>query len=131
MAFELLSLQAALLITAVITAVGVLAILKLLKDKTKRISTLRLFVQIIAVFVVFMGLLIGPFGERSWLPLGIAPRDHLTNTDLFGVSMPDGLSVPILSCYYASGRTVTCPIWQLQTYIFPLWGTDQATALTT
>jgi len=33
------------------------------------------------------------------------------------------LSVPVLACYYPSGRTVTCPIWQIQAYIFPFWNT--------
>ena len=36
---------------------------------------------------------------------------------------PDGLSVPVLACYYPSGRSVTCPIWQIQSYIFPFWET--------
>ena len=47
-----------LAIFAVIVAVGVILILKLSKDKTRKITTLRLFIQIAAVFAVFMGLLI-------------------------------------------------------------------------
>jgi ferredoxin-type protein NapH len=105
----------------VLVVLGVFGILKLTKDKTKKVSTLRLFVQIVAVVFVFMGLIIGPFGTPLWLPLGVAPRDRLVGAGFFGNQFPDGLSVPILACYYASGRTVTCPIWQIQAYIFPFW----------
>jgi len=68
-----------------------------------------------------MGLVIGPFGSPRWLPLGISPRDRLVGADFFGSQFPDGLPVPILACYYPNGRTVTCPIWQIQAYIFPFW----------
>jgi ferredoxin len=122
-AFEIISAQAALLIIVVIAIIGGATIIKFTKNKTSNISNLRLFAQIVAVCVIFMGLLIGPFGQSQYLPLGIAPRDHLFTTSFFGLSMPDGLSIPVLGCYFASGRTVTCPIWQMQTYIFPLWGT--------
>ena len=102
---------------------GSLLILKFVKDKTKRISTLRLFIQLAALCGVFFGLIIGPFGDPRWLPLGIAPRDRLAVNNILGVPIPDGFSFPVLGCYYASGRTVTCPIWQIQAYIFPLWNT--------
>ncbi len=101
--------------------IGTVSILKVMKDKTKRVSTLRFFIQIIATVVVFMGLLLGPFNTPLWAPLGPAPRDRLIGTELLGYQFPDGISVPILACYYASGRTVTCPIWQIQAYIFPFW----------
>jgi polyferredoxin len=71
-----------------------------------------------------MGLILGPFNTPLWAPLGPAPRDRLVGADFFGSQFPDGLSVPILACYYASGRTVTCPIWQIQAYIFPFWSHD-------
>ena len=100
---------------------GVFAILKWMKNKTKRVSTLRLFIQFAAVVVVFMGLILGPFGAPQWLPLGISPRDRLIGNNVLGNQFPDGISVPILACYYGNGRTVTCPIWQLQAYIFPFW----------
>lgn len=109
-----------LLFTAIVT-VGIFCILRFTKDKTKRVSTLRLFVQIAAVVAVFMGLILGPFNIPIWQPLGPAPRDRLIGSEFFGNQFPDGLSVPILACYYASGRTVTCPIWQIQAYIFPFW----------
>jgi polyferredoxin len=110
-------------IFAVIAVLGVAVILRFVKDKTKRVSTLRLFIQTIAVFGMFFGLVIGPFSTSIMLPLGIAPRDRLITDNVFGLSLPDGIPVPGLSCYFASGRTVTCPIWQIQAYIFPLWNT--------
>ncbi len=104
-----------------IVVIGVILILKLSKDKTRKISTLRLFIQVAAVFAVFMGLLLGPFNTPLFAPLGPSPRDHLIGADVLGNQFPDGISIPILACYYPNGRTVTCPIWQLQAYIFPFW----------
>ena len=110
-----------LAIFCVIVAVGIILILKLSKDKTRKISSLRLFIQIAAVVAVFMGLLIGPFNVPLFEPLGPSPRDHLLGADLLGNQFPDGIPLPILACYYPNGRTVTCPLWQLQAYIFPFW----------
>ncbi|MFB3889662.1 MAG: 4Fe-4S binding protein [Candidatus Bathyarchaeia archaeon] len=104
-----------------IVIIGVFGILRLTKDKTKKVSTLRLFIQVAALFAVFMGLLLGPFNIPIWQPLGPSPRDRLIGAEFFGNQFPDGLSVPILACYYPNGRTVTCPLWQLQAYIFPFW----------
>ncbi|MCW4005555.1 MAG: 4Fe-4S binding protein [Candidatus Bathyarchaeota archaeon] len=101
--------------------VGVLAILKFSNDKTRRVSNLRLFVQIAAVVVIFMGLFLGPFNQPLWAPLGSSPRDRLVGIELLGNQFPDGLSVPVLACYYPNGRTVTCALWQIQAYIFPFW----------
>ena len=120
MDYENLSLLIVLLFIT-IGVVCIFFILKLTKERNKKISNLRLFIQIVAVVAVFMGLLLGPFGNPRWLPLGISPRDRLVGTDFFGNQFPDGLSVPILACYYPNGRTVTCPIWQIQAYIFPFW----------
>jgi ferredoxin-type protein NapH len=106
---------------AFVVAVGVAFILKLSKDKTRKISTLRFFVQVVATLAVFMGLVLGPFNLPRYLPLGWAPRDRLLGVDVLGNQFPDGISVPILACYYPSGRTVTCPIWQMQAYVFPFW----------
>ena len=108
---------------ALIVAVGIVLILKLSKDKTRKISTLRLFVQIVAVVAVFMGLIIGPFNQPGYTfyPLGVSPRDRLIGSDVLGNQFPDGISLPILACYYPNGRTVTCAIWQLQAYIYPFW----------
>lgn len=104
-----------------IVAVGIILILKLSKNKTRKFSNLRLFIQIAAVFGIFMGLLIGPFNVAIFAPLGPSPRDNLLGAQLLGNQFPDGLSVPFLACYYPNGRTVTCAIWQLQAYIFPFW----------
>ena len=108
-------------IYAVIVVVGIFLILKLAKDKTSKVSSVRLFSQISAVFAVFMGLILGPFDVPAYLPLGFAPRSLLVGSNFLGNQFPDGFSVPILACYYPSGRTVTCPLWQLQAYIFPFW----------
>ncbi|MCW4035451.1 MAG: 4Fe-4S binding protein [Candidatus Bathyarchaeota archaeon] len=108
---------------AAATVVGIFLVLKLTKSKTNNISNLRLFVQIVAVVAIFMGVLVGPFNDSRWLPLSTVPRDRLVGEPLLGNQFPDGLSVPVLACYYPHGRTVTCPIWQLQAYIFPFWET--------
>ena len=83
---------------------GIFVIFRWVKDKTKTVSTLRLFIQVSAVFAVFMGLILGPFNTPLWAPLGPAPRDRLLGSEILGTQFPDGLSVPILACYYASGR---------------------------
>ncbi|MDR1993844.1 MAG: 4Fe-4S binding protein [Nitrososphaerota archaeon] len=101
--------------------IGIILILKLSKDKTRKISSLRLFIQTAAVVVIFMGLILGPFNVPLFQPLGPAPRDRLIGADFFGNQFPDGISFPILACYYPNGRTITCPIWQLQAYLFPFW----------
>jgi ferredoxin-type protein NapH len=102
-------------------AAGIILIIKLSKDKTKKISYLRMFIQIAAVVAVFMGLILGPFNQLTWLPLGPSPRDRLFAAPLLGYQLPDGIPFPILACYYPNGRTVTCVIWQLQANIFPFW----------
>ncbi|MFA5363953.1 MAG: 4Fe-4S binding protein [Candidatus Bathyarchaeia archaeon] len=109
-----------IIIVGMITA-GVLAILIWKKNQTRRLSYLRVFFQVAAVVIIFLGLVIGPFGLVHLEYLGTAPRNSLFVNDLAGVPIPDGLSVPVLACYYPSGRTVTCPIWQIQSYLFPFW----------
>jgi polyferredoxin len=47
----------------------------------------------------------------------------LLGASVLGTQFPDGISVPVLACWYPSGRTVTCPVWQLQAYVFPFWNT--------
>jgi ferredoxin len=106
---------------ALIVAVGIIVILKLTKNKTKKISSLRLFIQIAAVVVIFMGLILGPFDQPLFRPLGPSPRDRLIGADVLGNQFPDGIPLPILACYFPNGRTVTCAIWQIQAYIFPFW----------
>jgi ferredoxin-type protein NapH len=104
-----------------IAVTGVAIISKLTKDKTRRLSNLRVFIQIAAVIVIFMGLLIGPFNQEIWAPLGSSPRDRLLGEDFLGNQFPDGISLPILACYMPNGRTITCPIYQIQASIFPFW----------
>ena len=104
-----------------VAMVGIALIIKLSKNKTRKISNLRFYVQILAVIVIFMGLIVGPFDQPRWAPLGMSPRDRLVGADFLGNQMPDGIPFPVLACYYPNGRTVTCPIWQLQAYIFPFW----------
>jgi len=116
-----ISASIALPIYILAAVAGIALILKLTKDKTRKISNLRFYVQIIAVIAIFMGLILGPFDQPLWAPLGVSPRDRLLGADLLGNQMPDGIPAPFLACYYPNGRTVTCAIWQLQAYIFPFW----------
>jgi ferredoxin-type protein NapH len=115
--FEILK---ATIISGIILA-GILVILIWIKNLTKRISYIRAIIQIAAVALIFLGLIIGPFGLPRFSFMGNAPRDTLIGTNIFGVDSPEGISVPVLACYYANGRTVTCPIWQIQAYVFPFW----------
>ncbi len=103
---------------------GILAILIWVRNLTRKLSALRLFIQIVAVGVIFLGLIIGPFGVAEWAYLGFAPKDIAIGKNILGMPYPDGLSVPTFACYYASGRTTTCVVWQLQSYIFPYWETS-------
>jgi ferredoxin-type protein NapH len=107
----------------IIAIISVYLIHKFTKDRTHRISNLRLFFQVAALLAIFMGLLIGPFNTPRFRPLGISPRDRLVGSDFFRNQLPEGLPVPVLACYYPNGRTVTCPLWQIQAYIFPFWDT--------
>ena len=104
-----------------LVALGIFLIYRLVKDRTKKASTLRLFIQVVAVVAIFMGLVLGPFNTPAFLPLGYAPRDRLIGGSFLGYQFPDGISFPVLACYYPDGRTLTCPIWQLQAYIYPFW----------
>ncbi len=121
----------ALPVYVILLAIGILLIYKLVKDRTRKVSSLRLFIQIAAVVAIFMGIIIGPFNLPAFLPLGPSPRDHLVGANLLGNQFPDGISFPVLACYYPNGRTVTCPIWQLQAYIFPFGITQEATKSST
>jgi ferredoxin-type protein NapH len=121
---SLLSYEATVIILfAAAAIIGAYAIHKLTKNKTRRISNLRVYIQIAAVIAIFMGLLIGPFNDVGsvWRPLGVSPRSNLLGADVLGSQFPDGITAPILACYIPNGRTVTCAIWQIQSYIFPFW----------
>ncbi len=108
-------------IFAAIILVGIYLIPKLVKNKTRNVSSLRLFIQTNSVIAVFMGLILGPFNTPLWQPMGPTPRSLLFGFNFLKTQFPDGFSVPVLACYYSNGRTVTCALWELQAYIFPYW----------
>jgi ferredoxin-type protein NapH len=98
-------------------------------NRTRKISSLRLFVQIAFVFLIFIGMFI----DHQNLPIPaeqISPHEVLVATSMFGVHLPDGIPVPFFGCYYPCGKTVTCALWELQTYIYPFsaagrgWGVE-------
>ncbi len=120
MFIEIFGVVARIAVTIGLVLAGAFAILIWVRDKTKNISTLRLFIQLVAVPIIFLGAFVGPFTPQGFNLLGTAPRDTLFGTGAESL-FPDGFSVPALACYYASGRTVTCPIWQIQAYVFPFW----------
>jgi polyferredoxin len=93
------------------------------RDKRRKITYVRIFVQIAAFFFLFLGVFINPNGVPSLPFATMSEHDFLFGTNFVGVNLPDGISVPTLSCYYACGRTATCALWQIQTYIFPFWNT--------
>ena len=114
------------LVTAagIFLGVGVVAITTGRKNKTRNISSLRLFVQISFIFILFFGMFI----DHRILPVPaeqIAPHEYLLVTNVFGVSMPDGFPVPLFGCYYPCGKTMTCALWELQAYIYPFWDTGR------
>ena len=101
--------------------VGIYLIVKLSKNKTSKVSSLRLFIQVNSLVAIFMGLVLGPFDTPMWQPIGSSPRSLLLGASFLKNQFPDGFSIPVLACYYSNGRTVTCALWQLQAYIFPYW----------
>ena len=106
-------------LAAVLGSVGLVAVVVGARRKTRKISSLRLFVQVTFVFILFFGVFI----DHQNLPIPaeqIAPHEFLIGTDSLS-ALPDGLPVPVFGCYYPCGRILTCPIWQIQTYIYPFW----------
>lgn len=92
------------------------------RNKTRKISSLRIFVQIVLVFILFFGV----FNDHFTLPIPaaeISPHEIDIRTNILGVSMPDGLPAPYFGCYYPCGRTATCALWEIQTYIYPFFNT--------
>jgi ferredoxin len=108
-----------LLATAVVlTCTGIVFAITGLKKKTRRISSLRICIMIFLVFLIFTGV----FVDHQKVPRPVrqvAVHELLVGTNIFGVSMPEGFAMPFLACYYPCGRTVTCALWELQTYIYP------------
>jgi ferredoxin-type protein NapH len=106
--------------SAVLLSLGGVAAYFGTRNKTRKISSLRLFVQIGLVFVIFFGIFVDHYGFPN--PAAqIAPHEIPIGTSIFGVGMPDGLPAPFFGCYYPCGRTVTCALWQIQTYIYPFF----------
>jgi Pyruvate/2-oxoacid:ferredoxin oxidoreductase delta subunit len=100
--------------------VGVAAFILGLRNMTIKISSLRLLIQIGLLILIFAGVFI----DHQYLSLPVeelSPHESLVATSALGVSMPDGLPAPFFACYYPCGRTVTCALWQIQTYIYPFF----------
>ena len=105
---------------AALAALGVASVVLGLRRMTIRISSVRLMVQIGLVLLIFFGI----FWDHQYLGLPVemlSPHESLVATSAFGVSMPDGLPAPFFACYYPCGKTVTCALWQIQTYIYPFF----------
>jgi hypothetical protein len=100
---------------------GIALILKLSKDKTRKISNLRFYVQILAVIAIFMGLILGPFDQPLWAPLGISPRDRLLGADILGNQMPVGIPAPFLACYYPNAEPSLAQFGNFKHTFFPFW----------
>jgi NAD-dependent dihydropyrimidine dehydrogenase PreA subunit len=113
-----------LIIAAVATVcIGAVAAITGRKKKTRKISSFRVFIQIGLLFLIFAGM----FVDHEILPRPASQlpvHEFLVATDVFGVSMPDGFPVPFFGCYYPCGKTVTCALWEIQTYIYPFWNTS-------
>jgi len=107
-------------VTSVAVSIAVVAVTVGTRKKTRKISSLRLFVQIAFVFLIFFGIFID-HKNLPWPAEQVAPHEVLLGAKEVGNAMPDGLPVPIFGCYYPCGRTVTCPLWQVQAYIYPFW----------
>ena len=107
-------------VSAAVLSVGVVALYFGTRNKTRKISSLRLFVQIGLIFVIFFGIFIDHYGFP--IPAAqIAPHEIEIGTTVFGVGMPDGLPAPFFGCYYPCGRVETCALWQIQAYIYPFF----------
>ena len=100
---------------------GALAVGKIVHDKKKKVTSARVFVQIGALFFIFLGVFVNYNGVPFFPFATLSGHDFLIGSNIAGVSNPDGLSVPTFGCYYGCGRTVTCALWQIQAYIFPFW----------
>jgi ferredoxin-type protein NapH len=109
-------------------AIAVLALIVGTRHKTRKISNLRLIVQIGFVFLIFFGVFI----DHQNIPVPaeqIAPHEVLIGGSLLK-ALPDGITLPVFGCWYPCGRTVTCPLWPIQTYIYPFfdagrgWGVE-------
>jgi hypothetical protein len=83
----------------VLFALGTAAFIIGRRNKTAKISSLRLLVQIGLLLLIFFGIFI----DHQNLPVPaeqVAPHEILIGTNVFGVSMPDGLPAPFFACFY-------------------------------
>ncbi len=103
-----------------ILAFGIVVGLFGIRNKTRKISSLRLLVQVVLLLLIFFGTFIDHWGYLS-PNAEIAPHEINLSTNVLGVSMPDGLPAPFFGCFYPCGRTMTCALWQIQAYIYPFF----------
>ena len=105
---------------AALLSVGVLGVVLGYRKPTIKISSFRLFFQIGLVMLIFFGVFIDH--QLLVVPAAdINPHAYPAVTSFFGVQMPDGLPAPFLACWYPCGETVTCALWEIQTYIYPFF----------
>jgi ferredoxin-type protein NapH len=107
-------------VTAVFLSAGSIIFFFGTRNKTRKISSIRLFVQVALIFVIFFGIFIDHYG----LPVPaaqIAPHELDIETSVLGVGMPDGIPAPFFGCFYPCGRITTCALWQIQAYIYPFF----------
>lgn len=107
-------------VTAVFLSMGSIFFYFGTRNKTRKISSTRLFVQVFLIFIIFFGIFIDHYG----LPVPaaqIATHELDIDTSVLGVGMPDGLPAPFFGCFYPCGRIATCALWQIQTYIYPFF----------
>jgi ferredoxin-type protein NapH len=107
-------------VAAISLSIGVAAVVLGMRNKTRKISSFRWFVQIVFVFILFAGIFVD---HQNWpIPAAqLAPHELLAGTELLGMPLPDGLPVPTFGCWYPCGRTATCALWHIQTCIYPFW----------
>jgi ferredoxin-type protein NapH len=106
----------------ILLVVGGIALFFGTRNKTRKISSIRLFVQIALMFLIFFGLFVDHFGYLS--PTSeLQPHEINLSTNVLGVDLPDGLPAPFFGCFYPCGRTMTCALWQIQAYIYPFFST--------
>ena len=114
----------------IVVVLGIVLLLKFSKNKTRKISSLRFFIQIAAVFVVFMGLLIGPFNVPIFEPLGPSPRDRLVGADFLGDQLPMVYLCRYLPVIIQMGEQSPAPYGNFKPTFFPSGTILEATKLT-
>jgi len=116
-------------IAAIVAGAALLGVTIWRKDKTKKISHLRLLIQIACVLLIFTGLFINQPQLPAFPNSEISAHELLAGTNVYGGALPDGLPIPAFACYYVCGRTLICPLWQIQSYIYPFWNTGHGWAV--